>query len=174
MPDIKKGSGTGYSTIYGTTGTIIIETAPIELMPHSVYLFIEMAVNWKKGAFWRNAGHVLQIDVDRSHQGLAFQEYSAQFPHVAGTLGFAGRPGGAAFYISTIDNTQNHGPGSQGSTKGEADSCFGRVIEGDTTVQRLFNTWGKKQNGFAINAAGFTDDKSEHAQITLSLMPVGK
>ena len=27
----------------------------------------------------------------------------------------SGRPGGPAFYISTVDNSQNHGPGSQGS-----------------------------------------------------------
>ena len=25
-----------------------------------------------------------------------------------------GRPGGPSFYISTVDNTHNHGPGSQG------------------------------------------------------------
>jgi hypothetical protein len=44
-----------------------------------------------------------------------------EFPHVPGTLGYAGRLGGPAFYISTIDNSRNHGPGSQGSTMGEAD-----------------------------------------------------
>ena len=39
---------------------------------------------------------------------------------------FAGRPGGPAFYISTVDNVQNHGPASQGSGT-EADSCFGKI-----------------------------------------------
>ena len=38
----------------------------------------------------------------------------------------AGRPGGPAFYISTVDNVQNHGPASQGSGT-EADSCFGKI-----------------------------------------------
>lgn len=42
------------------------------------------------------------------------------------TLGFAGRPSSSAFYISTVDNTYNHGPGSQGS-KTEADACFAKV-----------------------------------------------
>ena len=29
------------------------------------------------------------------------------------TLGFAGRPSSSAFYVSTMDNVRNHGPGSQ-------------------------------------------------------------
>jgi len=39
---------------------------------------------------------------------------------------FSGRPGGPAFYISTVNNVQNHGPASQGSGT-EADSCFGKI-----------------------------------------------
>ena len=35
--------------------------------------------------------------------------------------------GGPEFYISTEDNTKNHGPGSQGSNV-EADSCFGKLL----------------------------------------------
>jgi hypothetical protein len=31
-----------------------------------------------------------------------FQEYSEKFPHVKYTLGYAGRPGGPDFYISTL------------------------------------------------------------------------
>jgi hypothetical protein len=69
---------------------------------------------WQGGAFHRNAGHVLQVQTEGgSRQGLAFQEYSPKYPHVEGTLGFAGRPGGPPFYISTVDNTRNHGPASQ-------------------------------------------------------------
>ena len=45
---------------------------------------------------------------------MAFQEYHPQYPHKLFTLGYAGRPGGPAFYISTMDNTDNHGPASQG------------------------------------------------------------
>ena len=61
--------------------------------------------------------------------GLAFQEYHPSYPHIRGSLGYAGRPGGPEFYISLVDNTDNHGPGSQGS-KTEADGCFARVVEG--------------------------------------------
>ena len=99
----------------GATGTVLVETAPLELMPHAVHTFLELVRTWKGGAFHRNAGHVLQAHATAGGRaaGLAFQEYSPKYPHVEGTLGFAGRPGGPAFYISTVDNTRNHGPASQ-------------------------------------------------------------
>lgn len=150
-----------------STGVILIETAPIELMPHAVYLFLEIVRSWKKGAFHRNAGHVLQTMVTfgrKDFKRLAFQEYSKDYPHVKGTLGFAGRPGGGAFYISTVDNTRNHGPGSQGS-KTEADSCFGRVIEGHDVVERLSKVWGVGSS-FTRSKMGFLDKNSQHAIIT--------
>ena len=84
--------------------------------------------SWTGGAFHRNAGHVLQAMVEGAgHPSLAWQEYSPAFPHTRYTLGYAGRPGGPAFYVSTVDNTANHGPGSQGSAT-EADSCFAKLV----------------------------------------------
>lgn len=55
------------------------------------------------------------------------------------TLGYAGRPGGPDFYISTRDNTDNHGPGGQGSYEDptEADPCFAKVIDGFNIVDRM-------------------------------------
>ena len=67
---------------------------------------------------------------------LAFQEYSPQFPHVQYTLGYAGRPGGPEFYVSTVDNSRNHGPGSQGS-RTEADGCWGRLAGGESSMQTV-------------------------------------
>ena len=39
-----------------------------------------------------------------------------------------GRPSSTSIYISTHDNTFNHGPGSQGS-RTEADACFGKLYD---------------------------------------------
>jgi hypothetical protein len=55
--------------------------------------------------------------------------------------------GGPAFYISTVDNTRNHGPGSQGS-KTEADSCFGKIIDGFDVVKRMQKQPGAGPSGF--------------------------
>ena len=140
----------------GAAGRLLIEMGPIEHVPYSVFYFLEMVANWKNGVFHRNAGHVLQAQVslnpakkdEGGGRGLAWQEYSPNFPHKRLTLGYAGRPGGPAFYISTLDNVANHGPGSQGSTT-EADGCFGRIVEGEDVVKRMTKQPEKvKPNGF--------------------------
>ena len=68
-----------------------------------------------------------------------FQEYSEKYPHNKYTLGYAGRPGGPDFYISTQDNSKIHGPGGQDSYQDptEADPCFARIIEGFNIVDRM-------------------------------------
>eukprot|EP00928_Gymnodinium_smaydae_P000356 TRINITY_DN10139_c0_g2_i1.p1 TRINITY_DN10139_c0_g2~~TRINITY_DN10139_c0_g2_i1.p1 ORF type:complete len:324 (+),score=37.89 TRINITY_DN10139_c0_g2_i1:63-974(+) len=137
--------------------SIEIELAPLELMPHAVHVFMDAMVDGFQGAaFHRAAPHVLQVQVSGQHQGLAFQEYSAAFPHELGTLGFAGRPGGPAFYISILDNVRNHGPGSQQSANPyEADACFGKVVKGwdDIVMRRMRHQPGAQDaNGFLRGA----------------------
>lgn len=85
--------------------------------------------------------------------GLAFQEYHKDFPHNRYTLGYAGRPGGPAFYISTLNNVGNHGPGSQGS-KTEADGCFGKLANQkaiDVVKRMTTQPGGQKGLGFIID-----------------------
>lgn len=139
-------------------GVVTIELAPIALVPYAVYYFLEIVKHFRSGAFHRNAGHVLQSMVRlKGHQerGLAWQEYDPHFPHQIYTLGYAGRPGGPAFYISTVDNTMNHGPASQGS-KTEADGCFGKIVDGVSVVKQMMKQPGRsKPNGFVSDAANF-------------------
>lgn len=147
---------------------LIIELAPIQLVPYSVYYFLEIVSHWNGGAFHRRAGHVLQALTQTRLPSLAFQEYHPDFPHKKHTFGYAGRPGGPAFYISIMDNTANHGPGSQGS-RTEADSCFGRLEPGfEGVIERM-----KKQPG-AGKPSGFVSNKNNHIRIlSLELLPSG-
>lgn len=69
-----------------------------------------------------------------------------------------GRPGGPEFYISTQDNVENHGPGSQGSAT-EADSCFGKIFIGERVVDRI-----KRQPG-AAPPSGFVDKTANFIRI---------
>ncbi|KAL7510491.1 hypothetical protein ACHAXN_007392 [Cyclotella atomus] len=126
----------------GKDGSLLIELAPTNLLPCSVYNFLEIARTWKGGAFHRNANHVLQAkahsEVKRS---MPFQEYSDEYPHVKGTIGYAGRPSGPAFYISILDNSKNHGPGSQQKHNPyEADSIIGTIIEGMNDIVPRIHT----------------------------------
>jgi len=73
-------------------------------------------------------------------------------------MGYAGRPGGPAFYISIEDNTRNHGPGSQGSET-EADGCFGRLADqASIDVAKLIHTQpGAGNNGFITPRSNWID-----------------
>jgi hypothetical protein len=116
-----------------------------------------MARTWKGGAFHRNANHVLQV---KAHSDvklpMPFQEYSDKYPHVKGTVGYAGRPSGPAFYISIMDNSKNHGPGSQQKRNPyEADCIIGTVIKGmDDVVPRIhtmpFNGFNKDSTNWVL------------------------
>lgn len=101
---------------------IIVQLAPLDLMPHSIHLFLTQISEgyWNVGtpAFVLNAEHVLQACPhpclesvefggsrrrsrqkepyeDMKRAGLdtvSFQEYSPMVPHEKYTIGFAGRP----------------------------------------------------------------------------------
>lgn len=148
----------------GADATIVVELAPIEEVPYCVFYFLEIVKGFKSGAFHRNAGHVQQamvsLNSSAERRGLAWQEYSSRYPHKQFSLGFAGRPGGPAFYISTVDNTDNHGPASQGS-KSEADGCFGRIAIGKEVVRRMSLQPGRsKPSGFVSESKNFIKIKA--------------
>eukprot|EP00550_Attheya_septentrionalis_P000639 CAMPEP_0198285806 /NCGR_PEP_ID=MMETSP1449-20131203/5052_1 /TAXON_ID=420275 /ORGANISM="Attheya septentrionalis, Strain CCMP2084" /LENGTH=348 /DNA_ID=CAMNT_0043983381 /DNA_START=114 /DNA_END=1157 /DNA_ORIENTATION=+ len=143
----------------GPSGSFLIEMAPVKYVPHSVFTFLEVARNWKSGAFHRVAGHVLQVLCRGTGvQHLAFQEYHPKVPHKRGTVGYAGRPSGPEWYVSIQDNSKNHGPGSQQNANPyEADAGFGTVIEGfeDVVVKRIRLMPGHE----------FINDKTKHVNI---------
>lgn len=124
--------------------TIIMEMASLELMPHSVYTFLEMvSAGLLDGcSFILNALHVLKAAplpydgssasikakqfLDRGLESVAFREYSPAFPHVKYTVGFAA-DGSPSFYINSEDNTEIH----------FGDPCFAKIVSGFDTVRRL-------------------------------------
>jgi|ERR1712232_1390187 len=142
-------------------GYITLELAPVDEMPHAVYWFLEQVEHglYDGCSFHRNAGHVVQGGpvrnflsppegdgptleqrfTDSGFRSILFQEYSPNYPHVKYTAGYAGRPGGPDFYISTQDNTEAHGPGGQGHYEdaADADPCFARVVHGFDVVDRM-------------------------------------
>lgn len=105
----------------GTADSFIAELAPVDLMPYTVNFFLEQVSRglFNGCSFHRNAGHVVQGGPVKNHLStgttnlrkgfrdadlvsVAFQEYHADFPHKKYTMGYAGRPGGPDFYISTV------------------------------------------------------------------------
>ena len=88
-------------------------------MPYTVNFFLsQVSLGLLNGcSFHRNARHVVQGGPVTNHlnpganvrkgfknadlMSVAFQEYHKDFPHQKYTMGYAGRPGGPDFYVST-------------------------------------------------------------------------
>lgn len=134
---------------------IILETASINDMPHSVYLFLEQVDHhlYDHTTFHRNAAHLVQAGPSasttsharfRHHPSLnsvIFQEYAPEMTHKQYTLGYPGRPGGPDFYVNMRDNSGSHGPGGQqthySDMMHDADPCFARIVRGWETIERV-------------------------------------
>lgn len=124
--------------------TLVMEMAPLDLMPHSVFTFLEMvhAGLFNGCSFILNAMHVIKaapLPYDGSSasakvksftkkglESVAFREYSPDYPHKQYTVGFAA-DGSPSFYINTQDNTDIH----------VGDPCFAKIVSGIDAVQRL-------------------------------------
>jgi len=139
------------------SGSFIVETAPLDLMPHAVHLFLEQVYHhlWDGCSFLLVDKYRVQAspfrDIQLSDRSLekkfkrldldtvAFQEYSEDYPHKKWTLGYSGRPGGPDFYISTDDNSGRFGPAGKESKvlEEEADPCFATVVEGFDIIERM-------------------------------------
>mmetsp|Transcript_25920 Transcript_25920/g.62242 ORF Transcript_25920/g.62242 Transcript_25920/m.62242 type:complete len:559 (+) Transcript_25920:104-1780(+) len=156
---------------------IVLELAPLDVMPHSVHLFLSQidAGYWTRGtpAIAINAEHVLQAcphpcleNVDDPYEDMrragldavSFQEYSTYYPHVEYTVGFAGRPhSGPEFYINVMDNTADHGTLEErkfkmGPTryKAWAEEVFGGSEEVEEKSIEPYPCFGKVIRGFDV------------------------
>jgi cyclophilin family peptidyl-prolyl cis-trans isomerase len=141
--------------------SFVMELASIEVMPHSVHLFLDLvtAKVWDNTIFLHheNVEHVLAATpVDYSTQQvrreqledlglhLGFPEYSKLYPHEVYTVGMAGL--GPSFYVNVIDNSKWHGPGGQRGRSlfpDDADPCFARVVDGFSVLDELVSFGAK-------------------------------
>jgi hypothetical protein len=128
----------------GGANKFVIELADAEIMPHSVYTFLEMvSLGLLDGcSFILNALHVVKaapLPYDGSSaaqkaqaftaaglESVAFKEYSPEYPHKQYTVGFAA-DGSPSFFINMENNADVHA----------GDPCFGRIISGLDAIKRL-------------------------------------
>ena len=145
-------NGTGAQMLY-------IELAPAMLLPCAVYTIMEIALLMKSGHFHRNAGHVMQAMISSAYKGgMVFMEYDRSYRHEKYTWGFAGRGGGNAIYINTMNNTMTHGPGTdRGGKDPESDVVFGRTLSehGKRIVDSMKRQPGAKGIGFVSDGKNF-------------------
>ena len=127
-----------------------LQTAPNELMPHSLFTFMTMVQDkvWDDSLFMHKWSHIIQAIEDPIHNKhdldkyqLAFPEYTDKFPHDQFSMGFSGNSSTPNFFLNTIDNVRDHGPGGQttGAILNDADPCFGKIIFGKESLTKLIN-----------------------------------
>jgi len=125
---------------------LVLEMASLDLMPHSVYTFLEMvdAGLFDGCSFILNAMNVIKAAPLPYEKGVSpskivkaferkgldtvwFKEYSKDYPHEQYTVGFAA-DGSPSFYINTDDNTDEL----------HADEpCFARIVSGFDTLEKM-------------------------------------
>ena len=127
-----------------SSNILILEMAPLDLMPHSVFTFLEMvdsklfdgcsfilhAMNVVKAAplpyDGSSASQKVKAFARLGLDTVSFREYSPNYPHEMYTVGFAA-DGSPSFYINTNNNTDQH----------VGEPCFARIISGFDTVERM-------------------------------------
>lgn len=126
---------------------IVVELAPLSLMPHSVNMFLRqvhhkmwegMTLHTKDEKKLQFGPRVLMGEEKKfgtNFSKLLYQEYSAQYPHQQWTIGYAGRPAGPDFFINMQDNSQDFGPTADKHS--EASPCFGKVVDGFDVLERI-------------------------------------
>ena len=141
---------------YPGDDVVIIETASVDDMPHSVFLFLEQIDHhlYDRAIFHRNSPHLIQAGPSTdplvharfrhnpSLNSVIFQEYAPEIlSHKQYTLGYAGRPGGPDFYVNMRDNSALHGPGGQRHPHADifqdADPCFAKIVRGFEAMERV-------------------------------------
>lgn len=168
--------------------SFIVETAPVELMPASIHMFLDMisAGIWDNTVFLHHeeVEHVVAAaHVDANTQqvrlneiskigwiGLGYPEYSDSFKHKQYTLGFAGV--GPNFYINTLDNSIDHGPGGQlhHTLPSDADPCFAKVVEGFNVVDDLIRLGSLKNNTKGQGKHPWIDASHSSTRIVSAMM----
>ena len=140
--------------------TIKIELAPLDMMPHSIHVFLEQISSgmWDDGAFDLRSGHVFMAhnrELTESSNDkeeipmLSFPEFNADYPHDRYTIAFPsplstskqGTFPRRAFYINLQDNSSHHSPRVESFSSGGAGVATTiteeRFIEGESCFGKI-------------------------------------
>jgi hypothetical protein len=120
-------------------------------MPHTIKTFLEMIERetYVDGTFILAKDHIILGGLSDPHDAennqrltermlqhgyhpdgaLLFNEYSDEYPHVQGTVGFTGGRSGPIFYVNLMNNSENHGA--------LRDPCFAKFIQGFNLLERI-------------------------------------
>mmetsp|Transcript_8754 Transcript_8754/g.16527 ORF Transcript_8754/g.16527 Transcript_8754/m.16527 type:complete len:370 (-) Transcript_8754:50-1159(-) len=138
--------------IKGTPRYMTIQTAPNHLLPHTIYVFMDMVHRkvWNNTIFLHQWNHKIQAKrmppsttgnspaaIQRSME-LSIIEYSEEYPHEAYTVGLSGRLDASEIFINLENNDAVYGNGEHDDRVVEdAYPCFAKVVIGKSTLALL-------------------------------------
>ncbi|CAB9519735.1 expressed unknown protein [Seminavis robusta] len=136
--------------------TIVLETADIHDMPHTVFFFLEQVRHgiYDTTAFFRNAPGLVEaglghdrsklVELEKSSPSLAHllftSEHSRELQHTQYTLGFRADAAATDFYVNMQDNSEQRATQDEARTSTDApqqDPCFARIVRGFNTMERI-------------------------------------
>jgi hypothetical protein len=139
--------------IKGVARYMTIQTAPNRLLPHTIYVFMDMVERkvWDNTIFLHQWNHKLQAKlippstasnnepIAHPHSmQLSMIEYSEEYPHEAFTVGLSGRLGASELFINMENNDNIYGSGKRGDGVAEdIYPCFAKVVVGKSTLALL-------------------------------------
>jgi hypothetical protein len=142
----------------GKGNAFVVETAPLNLMPHAIDHFLQMVehklwdgltmVHRYIGSDVIHSSPLVtdtgQVDEKRFQKAnlthMSFTEHSTDYPMEKYSVVFEGRPGGPGFYIK-MDSTVT------ALDVDTSESCFGKVVEGRGVLDHMM----KHRHGFNKN-----------------------
>lgn len=158
--------------------SVLIELAPLDLMPHTVHMILKMASKklLSQATFLTAKSHILVLGPRDSYNrdnnavlrdrmnyegyfpngALLFGEFTPEYPHTQYTVSF-NKLRGPTFYINLKDNTRfHHSYYADDGRYMEGDTCFGKIVEGVDVIQRVLSM--KKNSDGELETAVYLVD----------------
>ena len=158
--------------------SILIELAPLDLMPHTVHTFLKMTSKklFSKATFVLVQPHILVLGPEDSFDkennailkermmsegyqpngALLFGEFTPEYPHTQYTIGF-NRRRGPTFFINMRDNSRSHRSYyTDDGSYVEGETCFAKIAEGLDVIPRILSL--KKTDGDTLESAVYLVD----------------
>ena len=158
--------------------SILIELAPLDLMPHTVHMFLKMTSEklYSKATFVLVRSHILVLGPEDSFDAennailkermvsegyepngaLLFGEFTPEYPHTQYTVAF-NRRRGPTFFINMRDNSGVHRSYyTDDGSYVEGETCFAKIVEGLDVLPRILRL--KKKDGETLESAVYIVD----------------
>ena len=133
--------------------TIVFETAPLDVMPHTVLTFLQGAAGWRGGIMERgNKGEGIHLDPETPETApspLFLEAPPGVMKVQEGTIGYVRRKSkdghDPTVFVATTKQAGSLCSGSSADLDFPYGSCFGSVIQGHAVLRHMAQDLGRHE-----------------------------